>query len=68
MAVQDDALLVGIDDLWAYVSMRPDGPYNGLGCLLDDLPPNANLGQCASTLNDTVLPDRFRCALGETMY
>ena len=31
VAVQDDALQVGVDDYWAYVSMRPDGPFNGIG-------------------------------------
>ncbi len=65
VAVQDDALLIGVDDLWAYVSMRPDGPYNGLGCVLSNMPPHANLGHCAAAMNDTVLPDGFRCSLGK---
>jgi hypothetical protein len=65
VAVQDDALLVGVDDLWAYVSMRPDGPYNGLGCVLSDMPPHTRPGHCAAALNGTVLPDGVRCSLGE---
>ena len=62
---QDDALLVGVEDLWAYVSMRPDGPYNGLGCVLSDMPPHTRPGHCAAALNGTVLPDGVRCSLGE---
>ena len=68
LAVQDDALLVGVDDLWAYVSMRPDGPFNGLGCVLSDLPPHTNFGHCAAALNGSVLPEKSSCSLGAMLH
>ena len=64
-AIQGDALLIGVDDYWAFVSMEVDGAWNQHGCDLPSLPPRTILGGCnASVAANGSLPEGVRCQLG----